>query len=378
MKQDANAIFMNGGPEKLRDKMAEAKPFKSGGDKKYRFSLTPFKSIRWNANAEYLVKSILPLKGNVLIYGPPKCGKSFWIYDLAMCVARGLDYRGKRVRKGIVIYFAAEGGEGFKKRVEAYRRHHNCDEGDFYLCTVRPNLAADAKTMIADAKAQIGEHHSPALIIIDTVNRTLVGSENNPEDVSKYLAAQAEIEDEFKCCVVLVHHCGIVAGRPRGHTSFTGAADVQIAVTRDAAENVVAMIELAKDGPTGDEFVSRLETVDLGLDSDGEMATTCIVTIVDTPSQKKSSKKFSDQTELARRALADIICERGESNINVPAGLKGVPREVFRDECYRRGIGGETKEGRRRAFNRADEKLVLGGVMRKRDDFVWLANGGTQ
>ncbi|MEH2569784.1 AAA family ATPase [Bradyrhizobium sp. AZCC 2289] len=55
-----------------------------------RFPLTAFGEIKWTTRGEYIVKDVLPLVGLVLIYGPPKCGKSFWAFDLAMHVARGV------------------------------------------------------------------------------------------------------------------------------------------------------------------------------------------------------------------------------------------------------------------------------------------------
>jgi hypothetical protein len=358
--------------------MGQAKAARSDSKTGLRFELAAFDKIKWTAAGEYLVNGILPLVGLVLVYGAPKCGKSFWAYDLAMHVARGREYRGKRVRAGAVVYLAAEGGHGFKKRVEAYRQRNHCaDASQFYLCTVRPDLVADYPQLIADIRAQIRDVR-PAAIFVDTVNRTLTGSENKPDDMARYIRSAAALEDEFECCVVLIHHCGIEAGRPRGHTSLTAAADVQIEVERHADANLVVTIELAKDGPSGEQFVSRLEQVEIGDDEDGEPATSCVVVPVEGLPQKKAARKFSTQIELARRALADVIANRGESNISVPPGLKGVPREAWREECYRRNIGGDTKDGRRKAFNRADEKLALSGVAGTRDDFVWLNLGAPQ
>jgi hypothetical protein len=171
------------------------------------------------------------------------------------------------------------------------------------------------------------------LIIVDTVNRTLAGSESKDQDVARYLAARALVEDEFKCCVVLIHHCGIEAGRPRGHTSLTAAADVQIAIVRDAAQNVVAAIELAKDGPSGEQFISQLETVDVGQNQHGEKAMTCIIVPVDGPSVTKTTRPWSTQTELARRALANAIADQGEKNPVIPAGQRGVPVRIWREDA---------------------------------------------
>jgi hypothetical protein len=341
-----------------------------------RFTLVAFDQIIWTGTGEHLVKDILPLKGLVLIYGKPKCGKSFKAFDLAMHVARGVEYRGKRVREGDVVYFAAEGGHGFKKRIEAYRQKYDCDNARFHLCTVRPDLAADAQTLIDDTKAQLGDGVAPALICVDTVNRTLAGSESKDQDMAAYLRACAMIEDEFQCCVVLIHHCGIEPGRPRGHTSLTAAADVQIVVTRDAADNVVAEVELSKDGPSGEQFVSKLEPIDVGINDDGEMETTCLVIPVDAkpvPLMKKE-RGPSDQAKLVRTALAEAILAHGVENPVIPAGLKGVDIEEWREECYRRGIGGPEQDSMKKAFQRQRDALAARGIIGACDKWVWLAH----
>ena len=71
--------------------------------------------------------------------------------------------------------------------------------------------------------------------MIDTLNRSLTGSENDPEDMAKYIAAADRIRAAFRCSVLVVHHCGIAGSRPRGHTSLAGADDAQIAIERDEA-----------------------------------------------------------------------------------------------------------------------------------------------
>jgi RecA-family ATPase len=69
--------------------------------------------------------------------------------------------------------------------------------------------------------------------VLDTLNRSLGGSESSDEDMSAYVVRASDaIRDEFDCVVPIVHHCGIDGTRPRGHTSLTGAADAQVAVKR--------------------------------------------------------------------------------------------------------------------------------------------------
>src|SRR5262249_15831455 len=47
-----------------------------------RFRLKPFNTITITTAPNYRVKGILPRTGLVVVWGPPKCGKSFWTFDL--------------------------------------------------------------------------------------------------------------------------------------------------------------------------------------------------------------------------------------------------------------------------------------------------------
>jgi hypothetical protein len=240
-----------------------------------RFKVTPFSAIKLDpTRINYLVKRLFPRTGLVVIWGPPKCGKSFWALDLAMHVALGWPYRGRRTRQGAVVYLALEGAEGFKARTEAIRNHYRVSDAPFYLMTVRIDLVRDHAQLVADIRKQLGAV-TPAAVFIDTLNRSLIGSEAKDEDMSAFLRAADAIRDAFDCVVAIVHHCGINDSRPRGHTSLTGAADVQLAVRRDGDRNFTVTVEYMKDGPEGDVLTCRLDTVEVGADADGDRITSC-------------------------------------------------------------------------------------------------------
>ena len=63
---------------------------------------------------------------------------------------------------------------------------------------------------------------APVAVVLDTLNRSLTGSENSDEDMGAYIKATDAIREAFDCSVLVVHHCGINDSRPRGHTSLTG------------------------------------------------------------------------------------------------------------------------------------------------------------
>jgi hypothetical protein len=95
-----------------------------------------------------------------------------------------------------------------------------------------------------------------------------VGYEIVEEFYDAAVSGADAIRDGFDCLAVIVHHCPHDANRPRGHSSLMGALDIQIAVRRDIANNVVAELELAKDGEVGLTFLSQLERIELGHDKE--------------------------------------------------------------------------------------------------------------
>jgi RecA-family ATPase len=209
------------------------------------FHLTAFENIKLDTERRgYLVKGLLPDTGLGVIWGPPKCYKSFWAVDVGLHIALGLDYRGRRVEQVGVVYIGLEGRQGLPARIEAFKKHHGVDRALFHLITAPLNLKKQVDVLIADIEAHLLV--PPGIVFIDTLNRSLAGSESKDEDMAAYLAAAAKIEQKFNCLVVLVHHCGIEGTRPRGHTSLTAAVDVQLAVERLDDRQMSVRVELAK------------------------------------------------------------------------------------------------------------------------------------
>jgi hypothetical protein len=238
-------------------------------------TFTPFAEIVLSKAPRYIVKGLIPASGLVVFWGPPKCCKSFKVFDMVAHVAAGWQYRGRRVKQCGVAYCALEGQTGFQARVEAFRQAHGVGDIPLRVSGDRLLLPSDAPNIIKSIKDQF--ETPPGIVVLDTLNRSLEGSENDPADMGRYVQAADAIREAFNCVVIIVHHCGIDGTRPRGHTSLTGAADAQIAVRRDEDGNIIAKVEWMKDGPEGDEIVSRLEVLTVGTDEDGEEVTSCVV-----------------------------------------------------------------------------------------------------
>jgi hypothetical protein len=172
------------------------------------------------------------------------------------------------------------------------------------LVTDRTNLVEDHAALVADIQRQIGQS-VPVLLVIDTLNRSLAGSESKDEDMASYIRAADAIRERFDCAIVVVHHCGVDGTRPRGHTSLTGATDAQLAVVRENG-NIVVTVEWMKDGPEGDQIVSRLEQVDLGTDTEGDSLCSCvIVPVLDDSCVKQQTRER--KIKGAKKVVLDLL-----------------------------------------------------------------------
>jgi hypothetical protein len=347
-----------------------------------RFKLIPFEQLHPSPEPAYLIKGLLPRVGLAVVWGPPKCGKSFWTIDAMLHVALGWPYRGRKVIQGAVVYCAFEGQDGYGKRAEAFRQRRLAEGADpvpFYLVATRMSFVKDHTKLIGAIGLQLCGIPTgrPVAVVLDTLNRSLDGSESKDEDMGAYVRAGDAVREAFNCLVIIVHHCGIEGTRPRGHTSLTGAVDAQLAVKRDGAGNVVATVEWMKDGPEGETIVSRLEPVEVGTDHDGDPITSCVVESVHgTIARPETNRKLSDRQRLALEALADCAADRGKpppDGFGLPAGLLAVSLDCWRDELHTRGALDQDGTNPRQDFRRLKDSLQVRKLIGIRDTLVWRA-----
>jgi hypothetical protein len=296
-------------------------------ERQYRFRLIPFNEMRPGAEPLYLVDELIPAAGLVDLWGKPKCFKSFWALDLMFHVATGREYRDRYVQQGAVVYCAFEGAHGYKKRMEAIRRHYNIEEEErvpLYVMPGQASLVKDHGLIIREIKAQLG-NTNVAAFVLDTLNRSLDGSESKDVDMTAYVRAAEAIRDAFKCVVVIVHHCGPDETRPRGHTSLPAAVDAQLAVTREGSI-VTVTVEMMRDGPEEASIVSVVESVEVGTDATGAPLTSLVVKPTDTPPSSSSQRRWSGCGSGSGAAIVLCAVRRGWE----PGGSPSVTAEEIR------------------------------------------------
>jgi hypothetical protein len=351
---------------------------------KYRFKLMSFNDMRPGVEPLYLVDELLPIAGLVDIWGPPKCFKSFWTLDVMFHVAMGWEYRDRYVHQGTVVYCAFEGAHGYKKRIEALRRHYELDPGarvPLYVMPGQANLITEHKLLIQELQAQL-EEERPAVVVLDTLNKSLMGSESKDQDMGAYVRAAEAIRDAFRCVVIIVHHCGLDETRPRGHTSLPGAVDAQLAVVRSGGEIVTVTVEMMRDGPEDTAVTSAVKTIEVGQDENGKVLTSLVVVPGETPAG--SVPRWSKVLALFRKALIEVL-NTAPVRYQIPGGplVNAADLDEVRAAYYKIYVAKEAdpeqqQNARRQAFYRCVEKAqvanLIGVHVTDTRRVVWLAD----
>lgn len=307
----------------LQSEIDQAKPFVFPAP---RIRLLAFDDIQAGAEPAYLLKGLIPRVGLTVIWGAPKSGKSFWCFDAMMHVALDRDYRGRHVQAGPVVYIAAEGANGLKNRIAAFRQERMyVHEGTtpFYLVPVNLDLVHEHPDLIHAIEGTIA---APAAVVIDTLNRTLRGSESSDADMSAYVAAADAIRERFNCAVIVVHHCGYDDKRMRGHSGLPGALDAEISIKRDGGDNIIATVERMKDGPEGETETSRLVSVTIGTDADGDPITSCVV----EPTERTAPTDTGPKLTKNQTTMFSILHDAGQG---------GLTTEDWNAQARKAGIG---------------------------------------
>ena len=296
----------------------------------YRFKLVAFDDMKPGLEQLYLVDELIPVAGLVDIWGKPKCFKSFWTLDLMFHVAMGWEYRDRSVQQGAVVYCAFEGAHGYKKRIEAIRRHYELEDGQhvpLYIMPGQANLIADHKTLIADITGQLNDIR-PICVVLDT------------------------------------------------------AVDAQLAVVREG-NAVTVTVEMMRDGPEETVVTSMVELIEVGQDHAGKVLTSLVVKPGETPAGGNMGARWTGVLTMFRRALCEALSSSEEKLMVGGIATHVVDLETVRSEFYKTCVAhadgtDEKQDTRKKRFYRAVERAQILNLIGVRVEpsgrtLVWLA-----
>jgi len=314
-----------------------------------------------------LVKGVLDQGAMTILYGESNAGKTFVAMDLAYHIARGLPWAGRKTAALPVLYIAAEGGKGARKRAAALAARHGPAVAFWFLMHPVNLLRADAdlQPLIAAVRAT-GERFG--LIVVDTLSRAMAGGDENAStDMGAMVKHLDALRSATGAHLMAVHHSGKDRARgARGHSLLRAATDTEIEIV-DGVISVTKQRDL--DGGFSSGFV--LDVVTLGVDGDGDPVTSCTVRLVREDGASVGARgEITEKEGAVLAAVADLTArgdgKNGLSVSDILSFMEDSPHRISKDSM-RKHVEKLTKKGlltkcrsgfwKLRAENVEDEKI---------------------
>lgn len=288
-----------------------------------------------------LVDGMIGAQSLAVVTGVPKLGKTFLAIHLAMSVAIGLPFFGRRTTPGPVVYIAAEGVIHMTERITAWKLAHDATgrAGVHFLPdSVRFTDEKDLSEFVALLKSM---PQSPILVIVDTLARAMAGAEESSgKDMGILIAGAERIQKEIGAAVVLIHHPPKGEKiEARGSSQLIGAADMIASITKKGATRILHCDGI-KDYP---EF----EDLEFALTHVGD---SLVVVPVSTDSESSAQRSAATLSEREREVLTALPSAPGVHT----------QYNEWKDACVQQKVPVST-------FNNVIGKLVAGGYLTKHE-----------
>jgi hypothetical protein len=256
-------------------------------------------------------------------------------------MSRGGLWAGRDVEQGPVVYIAAEGAGGIRKRIAGLKKDR-AEKGlpadvPFYLLTVAPNLGTGEGDRIELIRCIETLGIRPAAIAIDTTSQSMGGADENNVGMAQLCVNATALMNYFGCLVGLIHHVPLADDeRLRGWSGFPAALDVSIFSKREKGSLVATLtVKKLKDDDDGQSFTVHLVRVVLGQTKKGREVSTLVVESIAEGSSSggETARKLPPSAENAMTALRYAIDEVGAippASNHIPGRTVAVSVEQWR------------------------------------------------
>jgi len=262
---------------------------------------------------EWILGNVIHSDSVILLFGAAMTLKTFTGFSLMASVLLGKDFAGRPVKKGKVLYLAAEGKRTLFMRLQALAKHHSVERIDgLRIITSAPQLGEVGPM---EALMEVLANEEFDLIVIDTGFKHF--SKFDPSSALGALALVSGCEDirrKTGAAVMLIHHA-VKGGRGKGKelVEFGGAAlmaGVDTAIAVDRKDDFITLS--CKKQKSEEEFEPirlqmKLVTIDTG---DGGKRNVPVITDCDSGHDKSEQKSSSavDSITLLKvlKALRDL------------------------------------------------------------------------
>ncbi|MGA2495918.1 MAG: AAA family ATPase [Roseiarcus sp.] len=353
-----------------------------------KFVIEAFDAIAFVGRDEWMVKRLIPRHGVGCIFGASQSFKSFAALSLAMHVAVGRDWAGRRVTRAPTLYIAAEGAAGLRKRKVGFERVHTDLPAvvPFYMIASAPNLGTERGDLDRLIAAVEAANVNPGLIVVDTLAQSLGAGDENGAGMVRFVANATALANHFRAFVLIVHHVGLSDDkRLRGHSSLIGALDAAILCERKQGElSTTLTLQKLKDDESNIAFTAHLTKVVVARDEDGDDVSTLVVDRIEegAGAETKASPRsiprgqslLLDVTRVAIDEAGVSVHPFGDSNPAVRAVAESAVRIRHRariaEQAEAGADRGKLSDRQAKAFKRSLQAALEADLLR-----AWVCNG---
>jgi len=221
-------------------------------------------ALRSLPDPEPLIDNVLDQGTTALLYGRHGTLKTFIGIDWAASVGTGRRWQGRDTQRRRVLYVAAEGAFGFKKRIDAWETGWDTQIGDDDL-DVLPRPVNLTRALDVGNLAALIDWNGYGFVILDTLARCMVGAdENSAKDCGVVIDAMTRLLGHTPAgrgVVLGVHHSGKDGKTFRGSSVFEAGADTVYSVIKDGGVSILER-EKRKDGPSVDRHELKFNPIE--------------------------------------------------------------------------------------------------------------------
>jgi hypothetical protein len=336
-----------------------------------RYLFETVSDLRRMPGQTWLVDRWIPERSVGIIYGRFASGKSFIAFDLLLHLVYGMaEWHGAKLPgvpcHGLLI--AREGGSGFKRRVDAFKKHHGiADDTDrivFMRSPVNFGEPVGFAELVEAIKATGKEFKA---VVVDTVGRALPGEDMfDPKSITRFMEHLQQLGEIAQGVAIGIHHEN-KAGDVMGSIYFDNNSDFMFHVERhgDPASEPLRSGKIScvkqKDGEDGwgrDVAYTFVATEENG---EGSLVVDRLTTAT---AEADPPKPLNPAHTNMLETLREAIREHGS------AGKVHVDK--WRDVAYNRGFIEGDNSTRSKKFGNLKNTLIANGRIQVDKDMVTL------
>ncbi len=255
---------------------------------------------------KWLIPGILQEATVSLIYGDSNVGKTFNSLKIAFCKGYGIDWLGREVKAGKVLYIYAEGIRGLKRRIHALLREHQLEKSSNIQFIGFPVHVIEERETLLNT---ISMYQGIELVVIDTISNCSSGiNQNDQMEIQKVFATAHEIVRDYGCHVLVVHHTNNT-GKFNGSAAFKNHVDTMIELKHEgksSPKQFVMHCEKQRDDDLFPDMSLDLKVVELWIDPETlQMVTSCVVVASDRKSAETEAAQAED--DMQREKMLGIL-----------------------------------------------------------------------